>query len=142
MKIVKIGQSPATIQSRIKSATVGKLNEINAGTAVLSGAKVYTGTTEYWSTKTTYVPKDGEIIVYTDYATVEKDGEEILVPGVKIGDGNAYVVDLPFVDAALRDMMVDHVNDEVRHVSESDRSFWNNKLNLDINDEKLTFNRL
>ena len=63
-------------------------------------------TTQNWNAARGMVPLQGEIIIYTDYQSIvrEVDGEEktILVPGIKIGDGAAYVQDLPFVDDELR----------------------------------------
>ena len=58
---------------------------------------VYSDTTANWNSKVTYVPEDGDIIIYIDKSTIEEGGSVKNVPGIKIGDGNAYCVDLPFV---------------------------------------------
>ena len=52
------------------------------------------------------------------------------MPGIKIGDGAAYVQDLPFVDEELRDKIMDHINNPDIHVSLREKLFWNNKLNV------------
>jgi len=39
------------------------------------------------------------LYIYTNYKTIEKDGEEIVVPGLKVGDGKGYLIDLPFVNS-------------------------------------------
>lgn len=111
-------------------------------------------TTENWNRAAGFVPLAGEVIVYTNYSTKEKivDGETkiINVPGIKIGDGNAYVQDLPFLDGELRDRLVEHIEDMDLHVTLGEKAFWNNKINVDdayeaihdeLIDETLILNR-
>ena len=92
-------------------------------------------TTANWSAAIGFVPLAGEVIIYTDYKTIQKeiDGElrNVVIPGVKIGDGQTYVQDLPFTDAELRDTIMSHINNENIHVSLQEKLFWNNKLNVD-----------
>ena len=47
-----------------------------------------------WAQAVNFVPKNGEVIVYTDYYTSGNS----TVPGIKIGDGVNKVGDLPFID--------------------------------------------
>ena len=111
-------------------------------------------TTENWNNTRGFIPLVGEVIVYTDYSSYEKEvhGEirTILVPGIKIGDGNAYVQDLPFVDKDLRDTLIEHINNMDLHVTLGEKTFWNNKINVDdayevvhdeLIDEMLILNR-
>lgn len=111
-------------------------------------------TTENWNNAKGFIPLVGEVIVYTDYSSYEKEvhGEirTILVPGIKIGDGNAYVQDLPFVDKDLRDTLIEHINNMDLHVTLGEKTFWNNKINVDdayevvhdeLIDEMLILNR-
>ena len=96
-------------------------------------------TTENWNNARGFIPLAGEVIVYTDYETktwtVEEYGEKVmktaLIPNIKIGDGNAYVQDLPFVDTNLRDTLMEHINNQDIHVTLQDKLFWNNKINVD-----------
>ena len=59
-------------------------------------------TTANWNAARGFVPMAGEVIIYTDYSSYQKEVngriKTILIPGIKIGDGGAYVQDLPFVD--------------------------------------------
>ena len=91
-------------------------------------------TTANWNAAVGMIPLEGELIIYNDYRTIEKvvDGETrtIKVPGLKIGDGMAYVQDLPFVSEELRDTIMEHIDNPEIHVSVRDRLFWNNKLNV------------
>ena len=96
-------------------------------------------TTANWNAARGMVPLAGEVIIYTDYKTIRKeiDGEmqDVHIPGVKIGDGQTYVQDLPFVDTELRDTIMNHINNQDVHVTLQEKLFWNNKLNVNDNME-------
>lgn len=111
-------------------------------------------TTANWNAARGFIPLQGEVIIYTDYDSYEKevDGrvKTILVPNIKIGDGMAYVQDLPFVSQELRDTLMEHITNMDIHVTLGEKSFWNNKINVDdayeqvheeLVDETLILNR-
>lgn len=95
-------------------------------------AKVSVDTSEGWALKPTYIPKNGEIIVYSDATVLDKN-----YPAIKIGDGNAYVVDLPFLGEEKVNMLLDHISDTNSHVTSEEKAFWNAKLNYDVSGEQL-----
>ena len=113
---------------------------VNASAGSFSG-KISIDTSEEWSKKTAYIPKKGEIVIYSDRHVV--DG--VNYPGIKIGDGLAYVVDLPFFGDEVTNMIVDILNDHINnaqiHVSASDREFWNSKINVEMDGESLVLTR-
>lgn len=96
-------------------------------------------TTAHWNNARGFVPMAGEVIIYDDYQIktwqVEEYGEIVTktenIPGIKIGDGNAYVQDLPFVDEDLRDKLMTHINNSEIHTTLAEKLFWNNKVNVD-----------
>ena len=96
-------------------------------------------TTANWNAARGFIPLEGELIVYNDYATIRKviNGveQDVTVPAIKIGDGRAYVQDLPFVDEELRDRIMAHINNNDIHVTVMDKLKWDNKLNVDDNQE-------
>lgn len=102
-------------------------------------------TTAYWNSQRGYIPKAGEIIIYSDYQTIDDCGKIINIPGIKIGSGNAYVQDLAFLGAYDTQTMIDHIADLSIHITGTERNFWNNKLNVDdeheVVGEELIFNR-
>ena len=111
-------------------------------------------TTANWNAARGFVPMAGEVIIYTDYSSYQKEVngriKTILIPGIKIGDGGAYVQDLPFVDEDLRDTLMEHINNMDLHVTLGEKTFWNNKINVDdayeavhdeLIDEMLVLNR-
>ena len=107
-------------------------------------ADIKSGTTAYWAASG-YIPAADEIIVYTDKSSKVVDGVTVYTPRIKIGSGNAYVSDLVFVGDDVADSLLAHINDNVRHITAAERSFWNEKLNVDDNfevvDGVLIFNR-
>ncbi len=77
-------------------------------------------TTAEWAQLTTLVSRKGEIYVYSDGGGENK-------PMLKIGDGNAYVVDLPF------DTSID------ARITDEDIANWNNKVSVRADGERLIF---
>jgi hypothetical protein len=74
--------------------------------------KLKRDTTENWNNARGFIPLRGEVIIYDDYETktwTEMEyGEEVTktvnIPNIKVGDGMAYVQDLPFVDQRTREI--------------------------------------
>ena len=101
--------------------------------------------TSYWNTCIGYIPNQGQIIIYSDYKTYEKDGRIVTVPGIKVGSGNAYVQDLAFIDEDLANELLLHINNPNIHVTPEERAYWSNKLNVtdaqEVVGETLIFNR-
>ena len=81
-------------------------------------------TSAEWAQLTTLVSMPGEIYVYSDGG---EDAEGNPIPKIKIGDGNAYVVDLPFVAAT-----------DLR-ITQDDIDNWNNKVAVRVDGEDLIF---
>ena len=99
-----------------------------------------------WNANPQYLPKPGEICIYTDAVVVTDDlGNTITYPDIKIGDGNTYLIDKPFVTAGVRytvlNALWEHENNHVIHITQEEREFWNNKLNTDVSGEELILNR-
>lgn len=79
------------------------------------------------------------LIVYTDFARIQ--GQRI--PGFKIGIGQVYLCDLPFVGDDIRAALEEHINNPDVHILPGDRERWDNKLNLiePAEDDMLIFTR-
>lgn len=92
--------------------------------------KVLYASTATWNSKPKTLSKAGFIYIYSDY----RDGK----PAIKIGDGKAYLIDLPFID----DDFVEHINNNVIHITQEERDNWNNKVRCYIdpnNENRLIF---
>lgn len=95
-----------------------------ASLSTLGFSKVYANTKQNWNSQLGLISEKNAIYVYTDYAIIDGDS----VPAIKIGDGLAYVIDLPFVSDDTRAQILSHIGDPIPHVSSEERSFWNNKI--------------
>ena len=84
-------------------------------------------TTSEWAELTDYVPIEGEIDVYSDHDTITRDEQEVYVPGIKIGDGNTLVGELPFIDDATLAELRAHTSNTEVHITDNERTAWNAK---------------
>lgn len=139
------------------SALLNKIEQLSLATPLVDGLMssgdktkldalgIHYNTTRYWNDQIGYIPKEGELIIYSDYRKITIDGKQKLVPGIKVGTGNAYVQDLIFLTDSQSDALWDHINDRVAHITQAERLFWNNKLNVtdsqEVVGESLIFNR-
>ena len=91
-------------------------------------------TSEGWAQMPLYVPKKGEICLYSDTASI------------KIGDGSVPLADLPSIGSGdyrtVMNALERHMQDQTIHVSREDRERWNAKLNYDTVGEELIFTRM
>ena len=96
---------------------------------------ILVGTTAEWGAKPTFIPDAGTVIIYSDYASVDdKD-----VPNFKVGDGNAYLVDLPFSQDDLRAVVAAHIADNSKHLSAEDRTKLNDSVSVSVDGSNLIF---
>lgn len=79
------------------------------------------GTTAEWNAQSQLQSEAGKVYVYTDHR-IDSQGNRIA--GIKMGDGNAYLIDLPFQDEAI----YEHIEDSTIHITAAERAFWNNKV--------------
>lgn len=96
--------------------------------------------TENWSARTSFIPRKGQIIIYSDGYT-DSEGEKI--PGIKIGDGLAYGIDLPFVTKKYDDLITSfntHVTNSGIHVTQQEKEFLcNSAISCGYSNEILSF---
>ena len=90
-----------------------------------TGCKVLYDTTANWNAKPQLKSKKGYIYIYSDY---KQDSQGNDIAGMKVGNGNAYLIDLGFTDEFVLDMLDEHIQDNVRHITQAEREFWNNKV--------------
>lgn len=88
---------------------------------------IYYNTKAGWDAQKTLVSEAGAIYIYSDYSTIIVDGETKNVPALKIGDGTSYLIDMPTTNGNIADMLLEHIQNAVVHVTTDDKTFWNNK---------------
>lgn len=129
------GDSPIHIKS-VSGDAPQVLRTIASGGG-FGKALATTHTTAEWSALTSYIPKKGEICVWSDYRV--EDG--VKYAGIKVGDGMAYAVDLPFVGGEFDDLLTDHISNNVVHITAAERLFWNNKVSAEYGNETLILSK-
>ena len=94
-----------------------------------------------WQARLDYIPNRGNILIYTDKETLN---DNTTVPGIKIGDGLAYGIDLPFVGDDIAEDLLSHINNTTVHITAAERTKWNNKINCEdsVSAETLILTRL
>lgn len=101
---------------------------------------IYYNTKEYWDAQTNLRTEANAMYVYTN-GTQDSQGRNI--PYIKIGDGSAYLIDIPFLDNVLLEQLTEHINDTESHVSAEDRARWDNKVRVytsaQVEDEQIIF---
>lgn len=130
------------ITAQIRMAAVSGALDVSqsmAANLAMSGRAadipIHYGTCEYWNSQPDLVGKKSHIYVYSDYVETEIDGKMVSVPNIKIGDGNAFLIDNPFVTASVDDLLKLHISDSSVHVSDDERNFWNSKVRCYIDPE-------
>lgn len=83
--------------------------------------QVLFGTKAEWNAQAGLVSEANKLYVYTDYNT---DGSGNNLAGIKVGDGDAYLIDMPFTD----ELYFDHIQNTSIHITDAERAFWNNKV--------------
>ena len=95
-----------------------------------------------WDADRDMVSQKDVLYIYSDYKLIQQDGKQIYMPGIKVGDGTSYLIDLPFVNQSknseIEDLLLDHINNRIIHISAEQRDFWNNKLNLSLTPQSQT----
>lgn len=94
-----------------------------------SGAKIYYDTKENWSKQTSLVSEKGSLYIYSDQFM----SGDVPIPSIKVGDGSAYVVDLPFTTNVIDS----HIKDMTVHLSEQDRWKLENSVCAELIGEEL-----
>lgn len=93
--------------------------------------KVLYADTATWNSQAQLVSQQGYIYIYSDY---KQDSSGNNIPGIKVGDGNAYLIDLPFSTKLIDE----HIADAVIHITQAERDFWNNKVTCYIDENNIT----
>ena len=101
-----------------------QINLINDKLENKAGIEVKTK--EEWAQNPQLVSEKNTFYVYSNrsYKEDPETGQILYyIPGVKIGDGTSYLIDLPFMDEDI----YDHINNSTIHITQQEREKWNNK---------------
>lgn len=132
------------LSANYTSGNVTPIKEISGSLQiprVLDSTAIHYDTVEAWNSMTTLIAEQGHIYVYADYQTREDEGDTIYIPAIKIGDGVSYLIDMPYLVSGNDETFIDHINNWAIHVSDNDRTSWNNKVSTSVieSEEELIF---
>ena len=98
---------------------------------------LHSDTTEGWNSNINTIAEKGHLYVYTDHHKVDNgDGTFTDIPAMKVGDGTSYLIDMPFISTDDYDLLMDHINNWQIHVSENDRTRWDQNLSAQVNESR------
>lgn len=130
----KFHSNGGTFQVKMKSSN----QEINADFGeiyvIQENSKIYYATTETWDSQPDYISQRGYIYIYSDWRT---DGEGRTVAGIKIGDGETLLKNIPFDQQEV----IEHMQDTVIHITQQEREFWNNKERSNVVNGTIIFTK-
>lgn len=99
-----------------------------------SKKSIYYFSTEEWKTKESTVSVKGCLYIYSDY--FHKDSGDVM-PGIKVGDGSSYIVDLPFLFEETLDAIKSHIANKEIHITSEERHDWNSKVTAEVKNDTL-----
>lgn len=108
---------PTSVTSNVQTA-LDALND------AISTSTLY-DTEENWNAQRELIAAKGAIYVYSNHDITDQGK---YIPGIKVGDGSSYLIDMPFID----DKYAKHIADTIIHVSTDDREYWGDKVTCDI----------
>lgn len=135
-----------TVSADYLDGTVKPIHEISGSTSapgVIDRTAIHYNTVEGWNATPNLVSQKGHLYIYKDWKTKEgEDGKIIYIPAMKIGDGTSYLIDMPIVSTGDDEAWIEHINNWQIHVSDMDRTTWDNKVSTSVNEasECLIFN--
>lgn len=95
-------------------------------------------TKENWDAQRDLVSDANTVYFYRNFKTIQLDNNTFQnIPGIKLGDGSAFLIDLPFISDPTP--FWDHINDQVRHITDAERMYWNDKVGCEAGNENLIF---
>ena len=70
-----------------------------------------------WDSQRDLISEKGTIYIYGDYTeTVDEEGNTVFIPALKVGDGLAYLIDLPVANPALNDALIENIAERVAEI--------------------------
>lgn len=108
-------------------------------------SSIYYDTTANWNIQASMVSERGSVYIYSDHQQIDDGlGNITYIPGIKVGDGSTYVIDLPFDTDLIVSVINNHIANTSIHITSNERTLWNGKVSvaIDTNDDEnlLLFN--
>jgi len=133
---IQVQDAPSNLSIQMNDSSTNLGVQLQTGSSTVSKV-VHTDTTEHWNAQPSLIAIKDHLYIYSDYDTING----AYVPAFKVGDGKAYLIDLPFV-SGNNSRLSSHIEDTNIHITPEEREFWNNKVRCFISqgeDDTLVF---
>lgn len=103
---------------------------------------VHYDTKANWDRQTFLIAERGHLYIYKDAEVTYINGRRVTYPGIKIGDGSSYLIDMAYsVVGSDHEKLINHIQNTAIHVGSGDRINWNDKVSVSVvqSNEELKF---
>lgn len=102
----------------------------------LDSTAIHYGTKSNWDSQRSIITQKGHLYIYSDAGKKNlPNGTTLDIPAMKIGDGTSYLIDMPYsLYGSDHERLVEHILDNSIHVSKNDRTNWNDKVKIAVNE--------
>lgn len=127
------------------SGSLGQLlGSISGGIipAPIDMSHVHYDTKANWDRQMFLIAERGHLYIYKDADVTYINGHRVVYPGIKIGDGSSYLIDMPYsVVGSDHETLTSHIQNTAIHVGSGDRINWNDKVSVSVlpSNEELKF---
>lgn len=122
------------------------LDSISGGIipAPIDMSHVHYDTKANWDRQTFLIAERGHIYIYKDAEITYINGRRVVYPGIKIGDGSSYLIDMSYsLVGSDHEKLTAHIQNSAIHVGTGDRMNWNDKVSVSVvqANEELKFSK-
>lgn len=127
------------------SGTLGLiLSDISGGInpSTIDYSKIHYDTKANWDRQTFLIAERGHLYIYKDAEVTYINGRRVVYPGIKIGDGSSYLIDMSYsLVGSDHERLINHIQNSTIHVGTGDRMNWNDKVSVSVvqSNEELKF---
>lgn len=99
-----IAENVAYTYDKVSSVSSGSSSDFYGQASAIqniidNSAHIYYDTTARWNAQSSLISTRAAIYIYSDHRTIIVNNETKNVPGIKVGDGVSYLIDIPFIDS-------------------------------------------
>lgn len=112
--------------------------------APIDMSHVHYDTKANWDRQTFLIAERGHLYIYKDAEVTYINGRRVVYPGIKIGDGSSYLIDMSYsLVGSDHERLINHIQNSTIHVGTGDRMNWNDKVSVTVvqANEELKFSK-
>lgn len=87
-------------EKNLSGRLAGLANSVSGGLldpSILDSTSIHYDTKENWDAQRQLIAEKGHFYIYSNASTTQNEkGILVFVPGIKVGDGTSYLIDMPY----------------------------------------------